>query len=300
MDENLSDAIGMSFSILVFVIAISSTMFLFSKLQETGIAMYNSQTTTIDSDSVLGGNIVNNDVVLFNLQNLNDSSLIDRIADELKNYNKRVVNKTDISATLLRYSKESFSVKIYERDKTNKENIFLKQVFDSGLEKKVENISILSKKKQEEAFKNSKYDEMIYNTYGNPDNQLFLFNAPWEASDTSLVTQENSEDPKLAQMKAIKEENENISKKDRYIKDRVNLYISGAKGYINGIMVDYSTNGRDWFSKLKDGELFDEYIVKYNTSGNVTLAATEGENYGTDLINGEEPSEKIEIIYVQR
>lgn len=294
MDENLSDAIGMLFSILVFVIAISSTMFLFSKLQETGIAMYNSQTTTIDSGAEFSGNVIDMDATVYALQNLYDSSKINEIEGELKKFNKRIVNKTDIAAMLLRYSKESFSVQIFD------EKMSLKQVFDSGLEKKVENISILSKKKQEETFSKSSYDKLIYNTYGNPDNQLFLFNAPWEASDTSLVTQENSKDAKLSQMKAIKEENENISKKDRYIKDRVNLYISGAKGYINGIMVDYSTKGRDWFSKLSDGDLFDEYIVKYNTSGNVTLAATEGENYGTDLINGEEPTEKIEIIYIKR
>ena len=36
MDQNLSDALEMVFGMLVFIIALSSTMFIFNKLKENG------------------------------------------------------------------------------------------------------------------------------------------------------------------------------------------------------------------------------------------------------------------------
>ena len=46
MEQNLSDAILMAFGMIVFIIGLSVTMFIFNKLIETTEKVYNSKLTT--------------------------------------------------------------------------------------------------------------------------------------------------------------------------------------------------------------------------------------------------------------
>ena len=155
------------------------------------------------------------------------------------------------------------------------------QVFDLGLEGEVARISGLSDKSK----KNSRisasnltpYEEKVKNTFGNEKHHLYMFTAPWRSA-------------------ALKE------KKDEFAKRRVEMYVNGFKSAINNIVVDYSENSsvkdRHWFAGLPDNTEFTETVVKYQTSGDVRLNTSD--EYGEDLVEGLQGTDKIEIIYKEK
>lgn len=80
---------------------------------------------------------------------------------------------------------------------------------------------------------------------------------------------------------------------DEYIKQRVDMYISGSSGYINGTFVDYSINN---LKKL--GNTFEEQFIQYTYDGQ-----TISDNLGEDIesITGNVRAQnKIIIRYIQQ
>lgn len=199
----------------------------------------------------------------------------DVIDKDLREFDVRTVKKSTIIPMLNRYYKENFTVKLY--DKSGK----LMQVFDLGLEGEVARISGLSDKSK----KNSRisasnltpYEEKVKSTFGNEKHHLYMFTAPWRSA-------------------ALKE------KKDEFAKRRVEMYVNGFKSAINNIVVDYSENSsikdRHWFAGLPDNTEFTETVVKYQTSGDVRLNTSD--EYGEDLVEGLQGTDKIEIIYKEK
>lgn len=264
MGDSLSEAITIVFGVLVFIIALSTTMYIFDKLQQTGVTVYSNQ--------IVGSkiNIADSEDYFVGLSNYTGAEL-EQINTQLKKYNNRIVTKADIVPMLYRYYRESFAIKIYDK------NGNLKQVFDKSLEDAASRITGLSQSEfRKYDGEDHKYDKQILlNTFGNKDHELYMFKAPWRVAVS----------------------NSGFVAKDRYTKDRVELYVSGSVGIINGIKVDYASLDRNWFSEVKPDVKFRETIVKYNYSGDVEIAPTENDNYGTDIVRSSEPLDKIEIIY---
>ena len=125
MDENASQALMIAFGLFVFVIAMSFTMYMFSKLSSTSeILIYASDRTNYyDNVEVVG-----------------------------KEGIERYVNSETVIPTLYRYYKEHFCVKIYDATGDEKiglgsseDNPVLVQILDVNLEGRVENAARDSK-----------------------------------------------------------------------------------------------------------------------------------------------------------
>ena len=176
---------------------------------------------------------------------------------EIKNTDviTRQVNVETIIPTLYRYFKENFAVQIYNK------NGELTQVFDLNIEGKVrraagtrENIRTGEQK-------------ALLSLYGvsgavSPaENNPYLFEAPW------------------------------IGNTSKDIKTRIDLYVNGGCGYINGTKVDYRQNSLKVFENrnAKFLEQFTEYAYKGDTISSED---------GTETITGNSKTEnKIVIIY---
>lgn len=172
-----------------------------------------------------------------------------------------LMTKSSVAALLNRYYKESSVIKLYDESEN------LKQIFDLSLEQAVANISSKGKKERQNL---KGYDVTIYNTYCNPTHPLSMFGAPWRGS------------------------NANREEKDRFSTDRVNAYILGEKKYINGILVDYENQGRNWFSNLPSDSYFMMTVIQYQYSGDVKKFEDKDE-LGEDIVIGGSPKDKLEI-----
>lgn len=141
--ENALDAMKMGFGMLVFVMALSASMYLLNAATSTSqvLLYYADETNYLDNINV------NTDIT------------------------KRTVNVETIIPTLYRYYKENFAVQIYDRKGT------LVQIFDVNIEGKVRRAAgkILSKRTGEE--------KALMSLYGNAtplnDKNPYLFEAPW-------------------------------------------------------------------------------------------------------------------------
>ena len=122
MDQNISDAMNILFGIMVFIIAVSLTMYLFTALSNTSNSIF----------EIIGMAKYTQNVAL----NADDNE--EKIDDAIKKFDNRTVTKSTIIPMLQRYYKENFTVKLYDKNKN------LKQVFDLGLEGEVSRISGLS------------------------------------------------------------------------------------------------------------------------------------------------------------
>ena len=166
---------------------------------------------------------------------------------------KRTVNVETIIPTLYRYYKENFAVQIY--NKTGD----LVQIFDVNIEGKVRKAAgtTTSNRTGEQKALMSLYGV----TTGTPNaKNPYLFEAPW------------------------------IGNTSKDIKTRVDLYVNGGCGYINGTKVDYTQN--NLLVNFKDS-LFQEEFIEYAYKGD-TITSEDG----TETITGNtKPENKIVIIY---
>lgn len=140
--ENVTRAIIMAFSMLIFVIGFSYSMYLINSLTTTSNTL---------------------------LSSVNTKNYYDNIKVFGQDTTTRDVGIDTIISTLYRYYKENYAVKIYDDDT-------LIQVFDVNLEGKIARAAAYTKSDDKEltSLKNSIYNEK--------SNKAYLFEAPWTGS----------------------------------------------------------------------------------------------------------------------
>jgi hypothetical protein len=147
--ENVSQALIMAFSVLVFVIALSVSMYALTNVNTTAksIVYMSDKTNYYDNLSVTAS---------------------DRTS--------RVVDSDTIIPTLYRYYKENFSVKIYDETSGTKE---LMQIFDIDTEGKIYRASAMTSA-QLTSSANREY-KLLMEVYGDVSRNPYpyLFQAPW-------------------------------------------------------------------------------------------------------------------------
>ena len=163
MDQNITDAMNILFGIMVFIIAVSLTMYLFTTLSNTSNSIFETIGMAKYTQNV----------------SLNADDNEDKIDDAIKRFDNRTVTKSTIIPMLHRYYKENFTVKIYDKNKN------LKQVFDLGLEGEVSRISGLLPSALN---KLTEYEKAVKNTFGKSG--LYLFTAPWRAAGLKVEKDE--------------------------------------------------------------------------------------------------------------
>lgn len=225
--DNAVDAIKMGFAMLVFVIAMTATIYLFNSATATTKVLLYAADKTNYYDNI---EIKNEDII------------------------NRNVNIETIIPTLYRYYKENFAVQIYKKDGT------LAQIFDLNIEGKVRRAA------GKRANSRSDEERGLMSLYGVSTEPAYLFEAPWMGNTS----------------------------KD--IKTRIDLYVNGKCGYINGTKVDYTTNNLKQFSATTS---FTEKFIQYNYKGDTISVGTEEEGEdGIETITGNvKPETKIVIIY---
>jgi len=142
--ENALDAMKMAFGMLVFVIALSASMYLLNTATSTSqiLLYYADETNYLDNINIDATDIVT----------------------------KRVVNVETIIPTLYRYYKENFAVQIYNS------NGDLVQIFDVNIEGKVRKAAGTTSGRRTEEQK------ALLSLYGNTSlsrTNPYLFEAPW-------------------------------------------------------------------------------------------------------------------------
>lgn len=165
MDQNITDAMNILFGIMVFIIAVSLTMYLFTTLSNTSNSIFETIGMAKYTQNV----------------SLNADDNEDKIDDAIKRFDNRTVTKSTIIPMLHRYYKENFTVKIYDKNKN------LKQVFDLGLEGEVSRISGLLPSTLN---KLTEYEKAVKNTFGKSGDDLYLFTAPWRAAGLKVEKDE--------------------------------------------------------------------------------------------------------------
>lgn len=143
--ENVTRALIIAFSMLIFVVGFSYSMYLINKLTTTSNTLLESVSTTKYYDNIeVKGDVGN-----------------------------REVGVDTIVPTLYRYYKENYAVKIIDSDANNNELI---QLFDVNIEGKIAKAAADTRNTDKEliSLKNS-----IYNT---KNNKAYLFEAPWTGS----------------------------------------------------------------------------------------------------------------------
>lgn len=140
--ENVTRALIMAFSMLIFVVGFSYSMYLINKLTTTSNTLLESVSTTKYYDNIeVKGDVGN-----------------------------REVGIDTIVPTLYRYYKENYAVKILAKDGS------LIQLFDVNIEGKIAKAEADTKNEDPElkSLKNSIYNQS--------DNKAYLFEAPWTGS----------------------------------------------------------------------------------------------------------------------
>ena len=160
MDQNITDAMNILFGIMVFIIAVSLTMYLFTTLSNTSNSIFETIGMAKYTQNV----------------SLNADDNEDKIDDAIERF-----AKSTIIPMLHRYYKENFTVKIYDKNKN------LKQVFDLGLEGEVSRISGLLPSALN---KLTEYEKAVKNTFGKSGDDLYLFTAPWRAAGLKVEKDE--------------------------------------------------------------------------------------------------------------
>jgi len=284
MEDNLTAALIMSFSVIVFIIALSITMYMFSEVTSTSEILVANADTTKYYD---------------NIQLLsNDSMQSDSAIREGK---ERIVDSNTVIPTLYRYYKENFCVKIYDdtEDKygisklttndpnsninTGKEPARLVHIFDLALENEVFKAKSYNKSLNPSASDSEKSEDKK-----NKVLKDLYCSVPSEIDNNNWMKYKLND--RLCMYGAV------WGSDNKYIKQRVDFFVNGTSGYINGSYVDFegnplaislvaSTNGVPNY-------YFTEKFVSYTYTGE-SIETEEGDT----LVTGMKPKDKIVIIY---
>lgn len=142
--ENAVEAMKMAFGMIVFVLALSASMYLLNTATSTSkiLLYYADETNYLDNINI----------------------------DETNTVTKRTVNVETIIPTLYRYYKENFAVQIYNRAGT------LVQIFDVNIEGKVRKAAGTT------SVRRTGEQNALLSLYGNTSlsaTNPYLFEAPW-------------------------------------------------------------------------------------------------------------------------
>ena len=253
MDENATHALMLSFGLIVLIIALSISMYMFG--QVTNIAekliYYSDSTNYYDS-------IKFDSYSYYNGPDVDQEKIIPSV--------ERYVNTETIIPTLYRYDKENFCVKIYDATEGKDNSPELIQIFDRNIENNV-NRAVSDSKATDSSVEKSSITNYAYKQIfdNKVDNQkLFMFGAPWTGSPEDIKT-------------------------------RLDLYISGTAGYIEGVYVDYTnntfSNAVNKSRTIPDSIRFKERFVSYSYTGDTFVT-----DDGDELINVD-AKDKLVIIY---
>lgn len=140
--ENITRALILAFSMLMFVIGFSYSMYLINGLSTTSNVLLDNISTKDYYDNI-------------------------EVSSDLAT---RDVRMETIVSTLYRYYKENYAVKIYVKNGSHYE---LLQIFDVNLETKIAKAAGYTKKDDEELVSLKK------SIYNNKNSKAYLFEAPW-------------------------------------------------------------------------------------------------------------------------
>lgn len=148
--ENLSDALYMAVAFLVFIGAFTYSLFMVNKLNTTAKTLVYRLDETTYYDSLDLTNLISD-------------------TDESSNTYK-IVSIDSIIPTLYKYYKESYTVKILDR------NGELLQLFDTNVENEVMTATnLLSSKRTDK-------QKALLSLYGDSDKACYMYGAPWLGS----------------------------------------------------------------------------------------------------------------------
>lgn len=258
MDDNANQALMISFAILVFVIAMSVTMYMFSTLMTTAesLTFHTDETNFYDNVAVVGTEGI-----------------------------ERYVNTETVIPTLYRYYKEHFCVKIYDTTNTanngsSADKPVLVQVLDVNLEGKVENAAKNTRLEGKDSPADVKDYEAfsvnsIYNNKQNWDSAssnklLYMFGVPWLGSTETMKQRIDFF----------------INGSAGYIN---NTYVDYREHPFHQ-MIDVTKNGKD--GDPKEYFQFKENFISYSYTGE-TMTTEDGDV----LITGANSKDKIVITY---
>lgn len=150
--ENVTRALIMAFSMIMFVIGFTYSMYLINKLTATSNVLLETITTTNYYDN------------------------IEIAGDKNQDLTTREVGVDTIIPILYRYYKENYAVKIVDGNE-------IVQVFDISLESKIHNAEgiVSDDKKGQDAG----LIELKKSIYNNPENKAYLYGAPWVGNTDS-------------------------------------------------------------------------------------------------------------------
>ena len=229
--ENITHALYMTFAMLVFAIAFTYALYMLNNLNETTETLVYRLDETNYYDSL---------------------DLTDWLASSDSDTYK-IVGIDSIIPTLYRYYKESFCVKILDK------NGDLLQLFDTTTEEDVNTALSVGTTLQTDKQK------ALLALYNNSSSKCYLYGAPW-IGNTELS------------------------------KQRIDMYISGAKGYINSSLVDYSGDGN--YLNYYSGNQFKEIFSQYSYEGDTLTVETTDDGVAYETLTGtKQTSTKIVITY---
>ena len=233
--ENLSHALYLAAAMLAFVVAFTAALILVNKLNSTASEIvYSLDGSYYDS---------------FSLRSL--------IEDNEDRNRARIVGIDTIIPTLYRYYKESFAVKILDKDGN------LLQYFDKTTEGDVNSAKNAAQNSATNTAELNKRRALLA-LYDNQSLPCYMFGAPWLANVT------------------------------RDAKTRVDMYIAGETGYINNVKIDYSSNNLLLYKGDKFKEIFTQYAYEGDT---VTNPNDNDEEEITAITGNKQIATKIIIIY---
>ena len=162
--ENLSKALILAFSMMMFVIGFTYSMYLINHLTATSEILLDTITTKNYYDNL---------------------KIADTITDEA-NKDSREVTVDAIVSTLYRYYKENYAVRIYDEINYSKAESLI-QVFDVNLETKIARAAAFTKNASyaTDPAKKASEQEMISlknSIFNKRDKKVYLFEAPWTGS----------------------------------------------------------------------------------------------------------------------
>lgn len=306
MEDNLVEAFIMAFSVIVFIIALTLTMYMFSKVT------YTSEVLTANADTTRFYENVEMKHLNIDDEDFKNDVLEGRV---------KIIDSSSIIPTLYRYYKENFCVKIYDAtkndvyrlskddDTTGDNKPRLIQIFDMTIEGKVNeavtdsnaisDAAIQLAPNSEERISRIRHNVLLnvynkapssfperyrnlsdeeYVSYGfdqdyDEANRLYMFGAPWVGST------ENT-------------------------KKRIDYFISGSDGYINNQYINYIDNPFALALRINEAAVseasksgnpkfaFTERVISYSYTG-----STEETEEGDVLVNGAASKDKLVIIY---
>lgn len=159
--ENVTDALRMASAALLFVIAFTVTMVMFSQARQS-------------TDSVVG--------------HLNAKEYLPKI-DSLDTNITREVGIETVIPTLYRYaqSDENIQIRIVDPRKASQtaDNSGEVQIFDTNIESQMRNKTYGTTSSS--VGYNTAYIDELYNKYDNPSRPAYLFGAPWYSQGYSYI-----------------------------------------------------------------------------------------------------------------